>query len=105
MKRIEDRRLYKFISATLILNEEFVTKSGFELDKHIALRSKLISIYNEVRSNTGDELKQDDIIVLIKTFDYGDGKNNPLEKVLFFAKHDLNHTFTIKGEQVCILNY
>lgn len=98
MERIENRRLFKFISATLVLNEELVAKSAFES----TIQSQLIGIYDKLRFNNGYELTADDLIVLIKTFDYGDGSKNPLEKVRFFEKHNPKDSFTIKGEQVSI---
>jgi hypothetical protein len=103
--KIEERNLYKFVAQTNILSADYYFEKNLSKDKFKKMRQELVVEYNK-KIEIEDRklvLKDDDILIIERAFDFGARNNNPVEKVYFYNKHDVTRAFRIKTEQVCSL--
>ncbi|RGB40297.1 hypothetical protein C1646_637176 [Rhizophagus diaphanus] len=93
IKRIRRRKLYKFVDGYLVPKKLKKTFEENEVTKEKIIKHKL----------EDDKLEKDDVIVDIFKLNYGNKDENPIDKVEFYDKKNLNDVFKLKESQVSYL--
>ncbi|KAI8889665.1 HD-domain/PDEase-like protein [Backusella circina FSU 941] len=90
IKRLRTRDLYKFVDEFLIPPE-----LRDRLNKNTIKAQDIIN-----HQSNGDNLTQDDVIVIFTKLNYAMNDKNPVDSIRFFSKYNSQESFTIPKEQV-----
>jgi HD superfamily phosphohydrolase len=81
LKRLSTRNLYKFIGEVTVPPQQVK-----ELKKVSAM--DIVAHYQSTYGSQRGLLRPDELRVKVSTINYGAGTSNPIDKVMFFDKHD-----------------
>jgi HD superfamily phosphohydrolase len=95
LEKVEKRRLYKHVGQTQA--QTVLSKT----DAH-RIRSEMIACLSrdELAGMELPALAEEDIIVLIATFDYGMGHDNPIDRMRFYTKGTPHKADKVRKDQV-----